>query len=155
MTGCTRSFRPERRSPGEKMESEEIRTVRLFNQAINRHDVERLCSLMAADHAFIDSGGTVTTGVNVMKDGWRDFFEMFPDYRNEFSGYLQNGDTVMAFGRASGTYNGKRGLVPENRITMPAAWRAIVQHGRVLEWQVYADWSEGGKTIEEDERAEV
>ena len=135
------------------MESEEIRTVRLFNEAINRHDVESLGSLMPVDHTFIDSGGTVTSGVDKMKDGWKDFFRMFPDYRHEISGYLQNGNTIMAFGHASGTYNGKRGLVAENRITMPAAWRAVVQHGRVSEWQVYADWSECGKTIEEDERA--
>jgi len=135
------------------METEEIRLVRAFNEAINRHDVEALCALMAPDHSFIDSGGGVTTGVETMKTGWSDFFRMFPDYENDMSGFLQDGNAVMAYGGASGTYNGKRGLVPENRITMPAAWRAIVRNGLIQEWQVFADWSEGAKIMEEDERS--
>lgn len=135
------------------MESEEVRIVRLFNEAINRHDVDGISALMAEDHTFTDSGGTVTTGVESMKDGWEGFFSMFPDYRNEISGYLQDGITIMAYGSASCTYNGNRGLVPENRITMPAAWRAVVRDGRVVEWQVFVDWSEGGKIIEDDDRA--
>lgn len=135
------------------METREVQIVRLFNEAINRHDVESLCSFMSPDHAFIDSGGGVTTGVETMRKGWKDFFEMFPDYRNEMLGFLQDGNLVMAYGRASGTYNGKRGLVPENRITMPAAWKAVIQNSLILEWQVYADWSEGLKICEEDDKA--
>jgi len=57
---------------------------------------------------------------------------------------------VAAFGSAAGTYNGKRGLVPENRIEMPAAWKAIVENGKIKFWQVYADWTEGYKIINED-----
>ena len=136
------------------METNEIRIVRLFNEAINRHDVEALCSFMAPDHAFIDAGGRVTTGVETMKKGWKDFFRMFPDYHNEMSGFLQNGNTIMAYGRAAGTYNGTRGLVPENRITMPAAWKAVIQNGLIREWQVFADWSEGVKIVEEDKKSD-
>lgn len=135
------------------METQEIRIVRLFNEAINRHDVEALCSFMAPDHTFIDAGGGITTGIETMKKGWEDFFQMFPDYRNEMSGYLQDGNIIMAYGCATGTYNGKRGLVLENRITMPAAWKAVIQNGLIRDWQVYADWSEGVKIIEEDGRA--
>lgn len=137
----------------QNMDSEEIRTVRSFNEAINRHDVNGIVSLMAANHTFIDSRGGVTDGVDRMKEGWTDFFRMFPDYRNHMSGFLQEGTKVMAFGHVSGTYNGKRGLVSGNRITMPAAWRAVVQDGRVVEWQVYADWSEGARIMEEDAKA--
>ena len=135
------------------METQEIRIVRLFNEAINRHDVEALCSFMSPDHTFIDAGGGITTGIETMKKGWEDFFQMFPDYRNEMSGYLQDGNIIMAYGRATGTYNGKRGLVLENSITMPAAWKAVIQNGLIREWQVYADWSEGVKIVEEDGRA--
>ena len=135
------------------METAEIRVVRLFNEAINNHDIEALSSLMTSDHKFIDPGGGVTIGQETMKEGWKGFFQMFPDYRNEIHEFLQNGCTVMAHGRAFGTYNGKHGPVPENKITMPAAWRAVVQDGLICQWQVFADWSEAGKTIEENERA--
>jgi hypothetical protein len=57
---------------------------------------------------------------------------------------------VAVFGSASGTYNGRRGLVAENRIAMPAAWKAVVENRKIKLWQVYADWTEASKTIEED-----
>jgi hypothetical protein len=57
---------------------------------------------------------------------------------------------VAVFGSASGTYNGRRGLVPENRIGMPAAWKAVVEGGKVKHWQVYADWTEGHRIIDAD-----
>jgi ketosteroid isomerase-like protein len=134
------------------MEAEEIKTVRLFNDAINRHDVDDIGSFMTENHTFIDSGGGKTTGRDNMKAGWKQFFEMFPNYRNEIYGYLQSGSIVMGYGQATGTYDGSRGLVAENRISMPAAWRAVVDSGLVREWQVYADWSEAGKIIEDDRR---
>ena len=40
--------------------------------------------------------------------------------------------------------------MPENRIVMPAAWRARVEDGEVKLWQICADWTEGMKTIEKD-----
>jgi hypothetical protein len=61
---------------------------------------------------------------------------------------------VAVFGFASGTYNGKRGLVTENRIAMPAAWKAVVERDRIKFWQVYADWTEGCKIIEQDKNSE-
>lgn len=106
--------------------------------------------LMTEDHTFVDSGGTVESGRSKMAKGWDEYFQMFPDFRIEVECLLQDGNLVAAFGRASGTYNGKRGLVPANRIEMPAAWKAIVEDGKIKFWQVYADWSEGGRIIAED-----
>ena len=51
------------------------------------------------------------------------------------------------------TYNGKRGLIPKNRIAMPAAWKATVADGKVKLWQVYCDWTEGMRIIEEDKQS--
>jgi len=82
--------------------------------------------------------------------GWHDYFRMFPDYTIRVETILADHDLVAVFGSASGTYNGKRGAVLENRIEMPAAWRAVVQNGKVKRWQVYADWTEGTRTIAED-----
>ena len=133
------------------MDSKEIAAVRNFIAAINQGDGSRLSSLMTEDHTFIDSLGRALTGCDKMTEGWNEYFRMFPDYRIEVQSILQDHDLVAAFGSASGTYAGKRGLVPENRIEMPAAWRAIVENGKVKVWQVYADWTEGWKIISEDE----
>ena len=136
------------------METKEIRIMQSFNNAINEGNVELLSSLMAEDYTFIDAGGAAHSGVKEMTEGWRDFFRMFPDYKNNFESILQDGNLVVALGTASGTYNGNRGLVPENRIKWTAAWKAIVENDKIKLWQVYADWSEGIKTIEEDQKAD-
>lgn len=39
-----------------------------------------------------------------------------------------------------------------HRIEMPAAWKAIVENGKIKVWQVYADWTEGLKIIDEDKK---
>jgi hypothetical protein len=105
---------------------------------------------MTEDHTFVDSGGRVESGREKMTAGWREYFRIFPDYAIHVETILAVHDLVAVFGSASGTYNGKRGPVLENRIEMPAAWRAVVQDGKVKRWQVYADWTEGTRTIAED-----
>ena len=77
---------------------------------------------------------------------------MFPDYKNHFEHILQDDNLVVALGRARGTYKGNRGLVPENRIEWSAAWKAVVENDKIKVWQVYADWSEAMKIIEEDQK---
>jgi predicted ester cyclase len=85
-----------------------------------------------------------------MTAGWEEYFRMFPDYKIQIESILGDKAFVAVFGSASGTYNGKRGLAPENRIEMPAAWKAVVENGKVKLWQVYADWTEGSRIINED-----
>ena len=130
------------------MDSEEITAVRDFVAAINQGDCSRLADLMTADHTFVDARGTAVSGREKMVEGWEGYFRMFPDYEVVVESILQDGDLVAAFGSASGTYNGKRGPVPENMIEMPAAWKAVVENGLIKVWQVYADWSEGCKIID-------
>ncbi|MEJ2048573.1 MAG: nuclear transport factor 2 family protein [Calditrichota bacterium] len=134
------------------MESKEISIVQSFNKAINEGNVELLSSLMAEDHIFIDASGAAHSGVKEMTAGWRDFFAMFPDYKNNFESILQDGNLVVAVGTACGTYNGNRGLIPENRIEWSAAWKMIVENDKIKIWQVYADWTEAMKIIEEDQK---
>jgi predicted ester cyclase len=135
------------------METKEIKLVKSFNNAINEGNVELLSSLMTEDHTFIDASGAAHSGVKEMTEGWRDFFQMFPDYKNNFENILQDGNLVIACGTAYGTYNGNRGLVPENRIKWSAAWKAIVENDKIKLWQVYSDWTEGMKIIENDQKA--
>ena len=135
------------------MTSSPIDAVRTFIAAINRRCLPEMTALMAHDHTFVDSVGRVTTGRENVATGWAAYIEMFPDYEIHIDSILADGKQVAVFGSASGTYAGKRGLVPENRIVMPAAWRARVAGGKIQEWQVYADWTEGSRVIGEDERS--
>lgn len=134
------------------MTSNEIDVVKAFIAAINRRDLSELSSLMSEDHTFVDSGGTTQSGRETMLAGWQEYFRTFPDYRLQVDRMLQDRDLVAVFGSASGTYNGKRGLVPDNRIEMPAAWKAVVENGKIRLWQVYTDWTEGCKIMDEDGR---
>ena len=132
------------------MTSTEIDVVKAFIAAINRRSPPEISDLMTEDHTFVDSGGRVESGRQNMTAGWSEYFRLFPDYTILVETILGDSELVAVFGSASGTYNGKRGPVPENRIEMPAAWRAVVQNGKVKRWQVYADWTEGIRTIAED-----
>ncbi len=132
------------------MTSDAIRVVEAFIAAINRGVLSEISGLMTEDHTFIDSGGTTQSGRENMTAGWEQYFRMFPDYRIEVDSILGSKGLVAVFGSASGTYNGKRGLVRQNRIEMPAAWKAVVEKGKVKLWQVYADWTEGNRVINED-----
>ena len=134
------------------MSANEIKVVEAFIAAINGHDLTELSNLMTEDHTFIDSAGKTHSGRETMTAGWKQYFHIFPDYEIHIERLLADKACVAVFGSASGTYNGKRGLVTENRIAMPAAWKALVEHGKIKLWQVYADWTEGSKIIEEDSK---
>jgi ketosteroid isomerase-like protein len=134
------------------MPSIEIVVVKAFIAAINTKNLPELSGLMTEDHTFIDSSGRIVSGREAMMAGWQAYFQMFPDYETRVETILSDEATVAAFGSACGTYSGRRGPVPENRIEMPAAWKAIVENGKIKSWQVYADWAEGLKIIENDNR---
>jgi|SRR5580658_2742941 ketosteroid isomerase-like protein len=135
------------------MNSSEINVVEAFIAAINRHDIADLSNLMTEDHTFVDPAGKSVSGRENMSAGWRHYLQMFPDYAIHVERLLADNSVVAVFGSASGTYNGKRGLVPQNRIAMPAAWRALIESGKIKRWQVYADWTEGSKIMAEDQKA--
>lgn len=132
------------------MTSMEIGVVEAFVAAINRRSPREISDLMTEDHTFVDSAGRVESGRRNTTAGWSEYFRMFPDYTILVETILADHELVAVFGSASGTYNGKRGLVAENRIEMPAAWRAVVHDGKVKRWQVYADWTEGTRKMAQD-----
>ena len=117
------------------MTSNEIEVVQSFIAAINRQSPADIAELMTEDHAFVDSSGRAVSGRQQMTAGWSAYFGMFPDFTIEV-------ETILS--------DGELGPVPENRIEMPAAWRAIVRDGKVQRWQVYADWTDGTRRIAED-----
>lgn len=133
------------------MSSDSIGVVKAFIHAINERSLPSISDLMTEDHTFVDSVGRAISGREQMTTGWETYYRLFPDYAIVVEEIVAHAEFVAVFGSVSGTFNGKRGLVPENRITMPAAWRAVVESGKVKRWQVYADWTDGMRTIAEDQ----
>jgi len=110
-----------------------------FVDAINRHDVGRLCTLMTEGHRFIDSLGAEVRGREPMRRAWLGYFHMVPDFTIRIDHVLCDAQVVALFGLSRGTFTPDGTLSERNRWSMPSAWRAIVAGELVAEWQVYAD----------------
>ena len=80
-----------------------------FVAKINDHDVNGLVELMTADHVFVDRLSTTFRGAEQMRQGWKMYFSLFPDYAIEVTDEFERGDVVAMFGKAHGTFavNGK------------------------------------------------
>jgi hypothetical protein len=114
-------------------------TVSCFIEAINCQNIDSIFSLMTDDHKFVDANGNEVVGNEKMKIAWTGYFRLFPDYTIEVADVVINDNIVAVFGFASGTYKGIRLDNNENYWRLPAAWKAIVDNGKIKLWQVYAD----------------
>lgn len=111
-----------------------------FVDRINRRELDLLCELMTEDHRFVDSDGTVSaTDREAMREAWRAYYAMIPDYRIDIEETIVSGNVIILLGIASGTCTADGELEPENRWQTPAAWKALVRDDRVAEWRVWAD----------------
>jgi len=97
-----------------------------FNEKINQRDLEGLSALMTDDHTFIDNSGDVDSN---MKEGWRQFFEHYPDYRNIFTSVTVRNNVVVMVGYST--------CSNEPRLNGPSMWTARIRDGNVSEWRVY------------------
>jgi ketosteroid isomerase-like protein len=131
-----------------------LKVAKQFVTAINAHDVEGLASLMTSDHRFIDSLGSVVEGRDAMREGWKFYFGMVPDYNLKISRSFiaEDGKTeVVLVGVASGSYRVNESKRPDSSWSTPVALRAVVHDRQIAEWQVYAD----NEPIREQMRAAV
>ena len=110
-----------------------------FVKRINAHNPDKLAELLAEDHIFIDSIGAQFQGRDSMRENWKAYFAMFPDYHIVLTDVFQQGHVVGLFGTASATFAVNGQLAPENRWEGPAAWKATTQGDIMTEWRVYAD----------------
>ena len=109
--------------------------TKVFDQwvaAINGHDVAALTALMAANFVFVDALGNRVEGARSMEAGWRGYFAMCPDYWIHPDHVLAEGDTILGAGEAGGTIDSEAWRIP-------AAWKAVIRGGSVVEWRVFAD----------------
>lgn len=110
-----------------------------FVAAINAGDPERLAGLMTEDHIYIDSDGKEYPGRDRMREGWREYYSMVPDFRIEIGEIYSRGDRVVLTGIAEGTFSHNGEILPENHWRVPAAWRCEVKSDRVSVWQLYVN----------------
>jgi ketosteroid isomerase-like protein len=119
------------------MTPEEV--VFAFVEAINSRRVDRISELMTHDHVFIESDGEEVAGRERMRDAWAAYFKMVPDYRIQVTETLTRDNTVVLLGTATGTISHEGNLDLENRWSVPAAWRVVVEGEGVAVWQLYVD----------------
>ncbi len=115
--------------------------VNSFIQAINDHDVDKIYNLMSDDHIFVDGYGDKHVGKNGMKEGWQQYYSMFPDYKVEITDITENESIIGLFGYANATYKNIKDERNSNFWRTPAAWKAIVEHKKIKYWQVFCDYT--------------
>ena len=108
--------------------------VLAYVEAINAHDVDRIVSLSAGDHQFIDAYGDVTPAAQLRK-AWSGYFSFMPRYAIEVEQVICDGDVAAVFGAAQGSLLASG----ERTWRRPAAWRVRVKDRKIQVWQVYVD----------------
>jgi ketosteroid isomerase-like protein len=132
-----------------------------FIKRINAGDINALCELMTENHIFQDALGKRFMGRETMRQGWTQYLKMVANYKVRAEEFFQTDERIAIFGTASGRYVSPQGpstkvgndapahhaashvaesvLGPNGFWEVPAAWRAVVQDGKIAEWRVYAD----------------
>lgn len=113
-----------------------VTIVKAFNECINAQDLEGLSRLMSEDHTFIDREGNTGVSKSSMIEGWKEFFKMFPDYRNTFTKIIADEGNVYILGHAY--WSAKE---PYD----PVIWTALVRNDLIKEWRIYEDSPENRK----------
>ena len=115
--------------------------VLAFVNAINDHNVDKIYDLMPEDHVFIDGSGNKHEGKNGMKEGWQNYYQLFPDYIIEITDLFEHKSVFGLFGYASGTYKSIKDKSNNNFWKTTAAWKAVVENKKIKHWQVYCDYT--------------
>jgi ketosteroid isomerase-like protein len=104
--------------------------VQAFNDCINNQDIDGLAALMHEQHTFIDRDGSSHGPKSPMVEGWKQFFETFPHYRNTFDQIRSEGEHVFVLGSAYWS---------EEEPYDPVIWTARIENNLIAEWRIYED----------------
>lgn len=69
--------------------------VLAFVNAINDHDVDKIYDLMTDDHIFIDGSGGQHIGKRGMKEGWQNYYKLFPDYDIQITDVVEDNSITL------------------------------------------------------------
>lgn len=108
-----------------------------FLYAINKRNLYEIRYLLTNEHRFIDSLGNIVQGADGVFQAWAGYFQLFPAYTIRCEDILEQGNTVIGYGRAIGQYspNGSERYAWE----IPAAFVATIEGRKIAEWRVFAD----------------
>ena len=107
-----------------------------FVEFINRRDLDGLASLMADDHIFIDLSGEVHRDREALIDGWRSYFNQFPEYMIHLAEVYIFGDRVALVGRTTGSHTGQP---RHEEFQGTVIWVAETHKGKLKRWQLVKD----------------
>jgi uncharacterized protein (TIGR02246 family) len=114
-------------------EPDTVATVNDFIARINAADADGLAALMTDDFTFVDYFGDEFAGRDVMRDGFRRYFEQYPGYRIVTEQVLVCGAAdVLVIGRAVNSH------IPAAQADSALAWHAIVREDLVAVWRIFA-----------------
>lgn len=119
------------------MKSKDV--VLVYVDAINRHDVEAMDTLMTKNYKFIDTYDNQTVGKDTMLEGWKGYFSWFPDYLIEVEEMFIDTNRIAVFGYASASYHGNKKTNEKSYWRLPAAWKAVVTDNKISLWKVVCD----------------
>jgi hypothetical protein len=106
-------------------------TALRFNQCINDQDIDGISRLMSENHIFIDRLGVE---YGDMVNGWIEFFNNFPTYKNIFNRVESQNNLVILIGYAIWS---NKSLEKDHAI-----WKATIENDLVSKWQIYEDTEE-------------
>lgn len=107
-----------------------------FNEYISNQDINGLSNLMTKDHIFVDRKGD---HYGDMVNGWKEFFNNFPTYKNYFTRVESQDNLVILIGYAKWS---KDSLEEDHAI-----WTATIENDLVAEWHIYEDTEENRKKL--------
>ena len=106
-----------------------------FVECINEQDLTGLVALMTEDHTFIGyEEGDVGIGRETMKEGFRGYFEDFPEYKIHISKVTRSGSDIAIIGKTTGSH-----IPPEIEAQETVIWIAKIRDGLVSEWRIFTD----------------
>ena len=132
----------------QRSESISLPVALAFVDAINSRQSDQIAELMTADHVFIDTEGSSVRGTRALKEAWRGYYRLFPDYAVKIDRAIDRGDIVILLGSSSGslseyaqeTLNRPDGSpAQDGDFQGSAIWTARIDGDRVSEWRVYPD----------------
>lgn len=105
-------------------------TVLRFVDAINRHDVDDVLSLIAEDHRLIGPDATETVGADRIRERWEHAFAE-AGYSIRVRTITSKDDGVLLSGSLNGSV--------DTRSSIPAAWEARIENHRIAEWRMFGE----------------
>lgn len=110
-----------------------------FIEMLNQHQADSLSVMLHQDAEFIDTQNRHLTGNQRIAQGWKKYWEIFPDYHLEVENIWIESDSIAIFAMAKATYKNKKSESNENQWEIPMALQLHLINGKIKYWKMYGD----------------